>query len=220
MCDKTSADSFFDALRKRVRAEGKGPDIDILVANAGSIEQGETLLDFALKAVRGAFETNVFGNLNLVRAYLAPEAPAIPMQAIPPGNGKIVLNVSTAVMHMRSPGHSVYSSSKLAFTHMMKHLQWEVDQLPGAPVRIHSFNPGVIFTPGARKTGASEEILAHFPFDDGSLPEGFAVWLASPAAAFLKGRFVWSSWDVEELVAMKHKLEEDPEFCQMTVKGL
>ncbi|EKG20922.1 hypothetical protein MPH_01786 [Macrophomina phaseolina MS6] len=140
--------------------------------------------------------------------------------AIPPGNGKIVLNVSTAVMHMRSPGHSVYSSSKLAFTHMTKHLQWEVDQLPGAPVRIHSFNPGVIFTPGARKTGASEEILAHFPFDDGSLPEGFAVWLASPAAAFLKGRFAWSSWDVEELVAMKHKVEEDPEFCQMTVKGL
>ncbi|KAH7020687.1 hypothetical protein B0J12DRAFT_585854 [Macrophomina phaseolina] len=229
--DKASTDAVFAALRDRVRAEGKGNDIDILVANAGDMAQGEALLDYAPETVRGAFDTNVFGNLNLVRAYLAPEAPAIPMQAMTgkvkdvskamaPGDEKIVLNVSTGVIHMRSPGHALYSSSKLAFTHMLKHLQLEVDQLPGAPVRIHSFNPGVIFTPGALKNSGSDKVLAQFLFDDESLPEGFTVWLASPAAAFLKGRFVWSSWDVEELVAMKQKFEEDPEFCQMTLKGL
>jgi hypothetical protein len=35
------------------------------------------------------------------------------------------------------------------------------------------------------------------------LPASFAVWIVSPEAEFLKGKFVWSNWDVEELKAKK-----------------
>lgn len=35
------------------------------------------------------------------------------------------------------------------------------------------------------------------------LPGHFTVWLCSPEAAFLKGKFVWSNWDVEELKAKR-----------------
>lgn len=33
------------------------------------------------------------------------------------------------------------------------------------------------------------------------------VWLAQPKTKFLKGRFVWVNWDVDELCAMKEKIE-------------
>jgi hypothetical protein len=39
------------------------------------------------------------------------------------------------------------------------------------------------------------------------LPADFAVWLASPEAAFLKGKFVYANWDVEELKEMAEGLE-------------
>lgn len=37
------------------------------------------------------------------------------------------------------------------------------------------------------------------------LPGHFLVWLASPEGAFLKGKFLWINWDVDEL---KAKAEE------------
>ena len=37
------------------------------------------------------------------------------------------------------------------------------------------------------------------------LPASFCVWLASGESDFLKGRFVWANWDVNE---MKAKAEE------------
>jgi hypothetical protein len=32
------------------------------------------------------------------------------------------------------------------------------------------------------------------------------VWLASPEAEFLKGKFVWSNWDVDELKAKREEI--------------
>lgn len=44
-------------------------------------------------------------------------------------------------------------------------------------------------------------------FDEPELPAHFAVWLCSEEAKFLRGRFVWCNWDVEELKAMKAEIE-------------
>jgi hypothetical protein len=41
-----------------------------------------------------------------------------------------------------------------------------------------------------------------------SLPAGFNLWLASPEARFLKGKFLWCNWDVDELMAKAKELEE------------
>ena len=40
-----------------------------------------------------------------------------------------------------------------------------------------------------------------------SLPASFNVWLASPEARFLKGRFLWANWDVDELKAQAKEIE-------------
>jgi len=54
--------------------------------------------------------------------------------------------------------------------------------------------------------------------DDMSLPSSFAVWLASPAAAWTGGRLLWAHWDVEELAAMKDDIMKENELV-MVLKG-
>jgi hypothetical protein len=41
-----------------------------------------------------------------------------------------------------------------------------------------------------------------------SLPATFNVWLASSEAKFLKGKFLWANWDVDELKARATEIEE------------
>jgi len=38
-------------------------------------------------------------------------------------------------------------------------------------------------------------------------PAHFLVWLASPEAAFLRGRLVWANWDVEELKSQAEEIQ-------------
>ena len=50
----------------------------------------------------------------------------------------------------------------------------------------------------------------------------FAVWAASKEAAFLHGRTVWASWDVEELATgdLRKRLDEDFYFLRGGIGGL
>jgi hypothetical protein len=34
------------------------------------------------------------------------------------------------------------------------------------------------------------------------------VWLASPEARFLKGKYLWANWDVDELKERKDEIEK------------
>lgn len=45
----------------------------------------------------------------------------------------------------------------------------------------------------------------------------FAVWLASPEAVFLNGRYVWAAWDVDEMIAMKEKVAGDASLLTMSL---
>jgi hypothetical protein len=45
-----------------------------------------------------------------------------------------------------------------------------------------------------------------------NLPADFVVWAVSPEAKFLKGKLVWSNWDVDELKAMEEEIEETDKF--------
>lgn len=38
------------------------------------------------------------------------------------------------------------------------------------------------------------------------LPGNFAVWLASSEANFLRSKFVWANWDVDELMARAEEI--------------
>ena len=51
------------------------------------------------------------------------------------------------------------------------------------------------------------------------LPGHFIVWLASKEAEFLKGKFVWANWDVEELMARKDEIENSMLF-RLSLNGV
>jgi NAD(P)-dependent dehydrogenase (short-subunit alcohol dehydrogenase family) len=231
----SATNAVFAAIRERLNqgatetARAGGVDADILVTSAASLLQGRTALEFDPEGYGEVFETNVGGNLNLVRAFLGPEIPIIPYTTFdgivkdtsavpaPPTRQKVILDVSSSAAYLSLPGQAPYAASKLAFTQVMRTFQGELDGIPGQPVRVHSFNPGTVFTPGAAKLLDEEKARAALTWDDESLPRGFTVWLASPEAAFLKGRFVMSNWDVDELVALKDKYAKDPNFGTITL---
>lgn len=52
-----------------------------------------------------------------------------------------------------------------------------------------------------------------------SLPADFCVWLASREAAFLKGRYVFANWDVDELKSKANRIESSGEL-RMWIAGL
>jgi hypothetical protein len=44
------------------------------------------------------------------------------------------------------------------------------------------------------------------------LPSHYTVWVTSPEAAFLRGKFSFCNWDVEELKAKAEKIKESDIF--------
>ena len=55
--------------------------------------------------------------------------------------------------------------------------------------------------------------VAALGFEDHvSLPAHFNLWLASPEAKFLKNKFLWVNWDVDELKAQAKEIEAGTKF--------
>ncbi len=52
-----------------------------------------------------------------------------------------------------------------------------------------------------------------------ALPAHFNVWIASSEAEFLKGKFVWANWDVDELKALAKEVQESM-FLRVDLNGV
>lgn len=64
---------------------------------------------------------------------------------------------------------------------------------------------------------SDEELLANECDLLEKVPGDFSVWLASPEAEFLNGRFVWAQWDVDELISLKEKVAADPSYLTISL---
>lgn len=103
-------------------------------------------------------------------------------------------------------------------------------------MQIVSMNPGGVLTQSARDSGYAED---SYPWNSrkssstsllrrtdvvgvADLPGQFAVWLASPEASFLHGRFVWTEWDVESLKSgpIRQRIDADPNYLKIGVRGI
>lgn len=117
-------------------------------------------------------------------------------------NSPTFISLNTGAAHAGIfPNFSSYGASKLGQGQLVAFLQAEN---PG--IRVVSMHPGVIASEMNTKSGLP------LSADDLSLPSSFAVWLASPAASWLGGRFLWSHWDVDELAKMKDEIVEKNEL--------
>lgn len=127
------------------------------------------------------------------------------------------------------PGMSGYNASKIAQIKVIEYLAAEQPAL-----FVASVHPGICDTAVLAKSGAkpdqvpldqSKQFLAKLsigPFSSSfslpvhvadppkplvELPGDFLVWMASPEAAFLKGRSVAANWDVDELKAQTQSIQ-------------
>lgn len=196
-----------------------GVAVDVLVLNAAQPGAFQSLLDMGADAVWERMEANVHGPL-LMAELLAKQ---INDDGAEGRRRKCVVNVSSQMAHTFDRGENVlaggmpsYNLSKAAGTLAMQLVAADADP---ARLTVVSLHPGVLYSDMWASVGVARDRL---PFDDMSLPAGAAVWLASPEAAFLHGRFVWASWDVDELRAgeLRRRVEEDVNFLRVGIIGL
>ncbi|KFY17595.1 hypothetical protein V492_00537 [Pseudogymnoascus sp. VKM F-4246] len=166
--------------------KASGAKVDIFVNNAGSLKPLKPLTTYSEKDLRESIEGNFIGSFNAVQAVVPLLAP----------NAKI-LNISSGIAHMNPiPGFWVYASLKLAIVKMFDFLQAENPDLS-----VFNIQPGVVAT-------ELNQVSAFPGEDDVTLPAYFNVWIASPEAEFLKGKFVWANWDVDELKALTKEVKD------------
>lgn len=172
--------------------------IDVVVANAGYLSTPALVTDTDVADWWKSYEINIKGTLLTFRAFAKHKA----------SNTPTFISLNSAAAHADAvPTYSAYQSSKIGAAQLIVSLQVEH---PDA--RVVSMHPGVIASEMNAKSGLP------FSFDDISLPSNFAVWLASPAADFVGGRFFWSHWDVDELVQLKNEITANNELT-LDLKG-
>jgi NAD(P)-dependent dehydrogenase (short-subunit alcohol dehydrogenase family) len=149
--------SSIDAAVERVRVGSAGRGLDVLVNTAGILVLGpvEAVPE---ELTRKQFDVNVFGLLEVTRAFLPPMRER--------GSGRIV-NVSSVLGRFALPGSGVYSASKFALEAVSDALRVEL-----APfgVRVVLVEPGVVDTGLYRS--ADEELSRYH----GSLDAYRATW--------------------------------------------
>ncbi|KAH7115061.1 hypothetical protein B0J11DRAFT_539754 [Dendryphion nanum] len=180
--------------------------IDVLVLCATESLPGVQIFTPSILKSFSAFESNVKHQLLSVDRFLKQGA----------DEGKVLLNFSSNAVHFNEldPTFAPSTASRLALARL---LQDYSAYNPVEKLQILNIHPGFVYTDTVGRHGMSRDM---FPFDDISLPANFLVWAATKQAAFLHGRFVWTTWDVEELAALKPKIEEDKGFLKVGLQGV
>ncbi|ALM82896.1 SDR family NAD(P)-dependent oxidoreductase [Bordetella sp. N] len=164
------------------RVMTQGEAFDIVVNNAGMnrpkplVEQTDEDIDAVL-------------DLNVKATFYASRAAA--RRLLKEGRGGSIINVSSQMGHVGSPGRTVYCASKHALEGMTRALAWEVG---AAGIRVNTICPTFIETPmtapmlaqpGYREWVGARNALGRV----GRLDEvmGAIVFLASEASSLMTG---------------------------------
>ncbi|KAI2471042.1 NAD(P)-binding protein [Annulohypoxylon bovei var. microspora] len=206
-CDMGSA---AEAAALWARLAGEGTVVDVLVLNAASIPSTKPLLDMGAELWTTYYDVNVRAQLDFAGRFYKQQGKGA-------GEPKYLIHVSTLAIHkwdINAP--RAYGMTKNAGAAA---LQTVAADVPPEKMQIINYHPGAIFTDAARGSGYTKDTLQ---WDEVDLPGQWAVWAATPEAKFLHGRFVWASWDVEELKTgeLRKRIDEDPWFLKVGVKGL
>ncbi|KAM3071282.1 hypothetical protein ACMFMG_008872 [Clarireedia jacksonii] len=178
-----------------------GP-IHTLISNAASLPPLSPLSTISPADLTSALQTNVLGPLLLMQAFLSKETN--------PADHKTLINISTAAIHNPPmiPGMAAYTATKAATAKLAEAVASEYKE---SEVMVLNVHPGMLPTDMARKIG--EDLgkmgvgeMPAMQMDDPQMSANFIVWASSPEARFLRGKFVWANWDVDEMMAKKDEI--------------
>ena len=177
VADQAEVIEMFDAVEQTL-----GP-IDVLVNNAGVLQQQMRFEEMTVERWRAVFDVNVIG------AFICAREAVRRMSTRFGGNGGSIVNVSSAASYIGSPGEYVdYAASKAALDTMTVGLGKEV-AVDG--IRVNAVRPGVIKTDihaSGGEPGRVERVAPSVPMRRGGEPEEVArviLWLASDEASYV-----------------------------------
>lgn len=200
--NKASVDAAFAAFL------GDHGKLDVVVSGAAITGPMDSVQDVDGEGFIDTVEQNLRGALWVAKAFLRHA-----------GENPVAVNISSSAAHLNfGPGFAAYSTAKMAAVRLWDSLGFANPQLS-----VFHIQPGVVDTDmnkaagGVKATGVEDHgkcfcMLARYQHKVNlaflvSLPASFILWLASPEARFLKGKFLWSNWDVDELKARSKELE-------------
>jgi NAD(P)-dependent dehydrogenase (short-subunit alcohol dehydrogenase family) len=117
-------------------AAAQAKDLTLLINNAGVLASG-SLTDIPVDAVRGNMETNFFGLLNVITAFVP---------VLERSEGSIV-NILTLLSLASMPGVAAYNASKAAGWSLTQSFRAD---LAKRGIRVHGVFPGLVDTEMAR----------------------------------------------------------------------
>ncbi|KAI5927535.1 hypothetical protein F4810DRAFT_706290 [Camillea tinctor] len=183
-----TAEGDMDAAFARFAGNGK---IDVLVHSAAAVGPRESVLDADPGAYLEAVRSNVAGSLFVARAFARYAAP-----------GAVAVAINSWGAHLSvNDAFGAYCVAKMAVFRL-----WDTVARVRPDISVFHTQPGVVLTQMNLETGGAASVEG-VQTDDVSLPASFNVWLASPEARFLRGKFLWCNWDVDELKAQAKEIE-------------
>lgn len=159
--------------------------LDVLVNNAGILEQQMRLESMSLERWQRVFATNVFGS------FLCNREAVKRMSTRHGGKGGAIVNVSSIAARLGAPEEYVdYAAAKGAVDSMTLGLAKE---LAADGIRVNAVRPGVIDTDihaSGGEPGRVARVAKSIPLARGGLAEEIAeaiLWLASEQASYTTG---------------------------------
>ncbi|KAK3113990.1 hypothetical protein LTR53_008127 [Teratosphaeriaceae sp. CCFEE 6253] len=192
VADRASIEQLFKSLAHDVP--------DVIVSNAAS-SSSASIADSDPGLWWQGMEVNVRGPYLIARSYIHAARAA-------GKTGGRIINVSSNNAWRYIPGLSSYAASKAALNTLTEYIDNEC-LTDGSGIRSVAMHPGGVPTDMARLAGIPENLM-RLMIDQPALPGATAVYLSTQRADFLMGRFVSSTWDMEQLEGVKERvLEED-----------
>ncbi|KAI5460426.1 putative short-chain dehydrogenase [Mariannaea sp. PMI_226] len=189
----------------------EGTVVDVLVLNAVKISEQKPILDVGTKGIWNDYGMNVRAQLQMAELFYNQVGQGVE-------GPKYLVNISTYAIHdwkiaQNMPGYGLTKNSAALL------MQLIAQDIPPEKMQIINMNPGGVLTQNAKDAGYTED---SYNWNSPDLPGQFAVWLASPEATFLHGRFVWTEWDVNELKngQLRKKIDEDSDYLKIGIRGL
>ncbi len=169
-------------------AEAMGGRVDVLVNNAGVLEQQMRFEEMSLDRWRRTVDVNVIG------AFLCAREAVRRMSIRRGGAGGAIVNVSSLAASLGSPGEYVdYAATKGAVDSLTVGLAKEVAR---DGIRVNAVRPGLIHTAIHARGGEVDRVdrlAGSVPMGRGGRPEEVArtiLWLASDDASYVTGALV------------------------------
>lgn len=185
-----------------------GTLIDVLVLNAAA---SDNINELDPLEVARFFQANVIAKLHILHRFQNQKHG-------PSARPMVLIDISSAALQTYPHPRLAlgYPSTKAGFSNYLCHL---ADIVPEPSMRIISLHPGVVYTSAVERVsgGRGRDLPI---WDDPSLAAHMALWLSSPAAAFLHGRFIWANWNADELVARSEEILSDHGLLKVGITGV